>query len=192
MSQHRLHLDGVWTVPVTAVAGPGETHLLLSDGGRASLKGAVAQSVCEGRSVLTADVFGTGEAHVPSRLQMPLSAVGERPLGVLVGQILALAKWAASGRRGRRIRVSAIGPVVSFAALCAAALEPGRFSHLYLNGMADSLKRLIDLAVPYDSAAPLFCFGLLKEVDVPELLAMTEGLSIDWEGRGPVHPVVRG
>lgn len=189
--EHRLHLGKFWTVPVTAFEGTGEAHLLLSDGGRSSLKNDVMRSISLGSSVLAADLYGAGESQVPSRLQMPLSAVGNRPLGILVGQILALTRWAALNHRSQNLRVSGIGPVISFAVLCAAALEPRQFSHLYLQGMYDSLKRLIDLAIPYDSAVPLFCFGLLKEVDVPELLAMTEGLSIEWEGRGPVHPVVR-
>jgi hypothetical protein len=119
-------------------------------------------------------------------MQMVLAGAGQRPLGVLVGQVLALSSW--SGGR-KRVRVSANGMLTSFAVLCAAALEPKRFSHLYLNGALDSLNRLVDLPVSYNDAVPLFCFGLLKVVDVPVLIAMTQGLHIEMPGRGPIQPV---
>jgi hypothetical protein len=53
--------------------------------------------------------------------------------------------------------------------------------------MYDSLKRLIDLPVGYNDCVQLFCFGLLKVVDVPVLIRMTEGLDIDWKDQGPVY-----
>ena len=189
MVQHRLHLGSAWTVSVTEVSGPGEAQILLSDAGRASLLGMVEAGLDQDRRVLVADVFGTGEAQFPSGSQMTLGAVGERALGILVGQILALVKWE-SGRKRGKVRLGAVGPVTAFAGLCAAALEPGRLSHLYLDGMYSSLKRLLDLPVLYDSAVPLFCFGLLREADVPELLAMTEAVPVEWLNHGPVKPVV--
>ena len=159
----------------------------IADGGRKALPHRVTGFVEAGNRLVTADVFGTGESETPPRLQMVLASAGERPLGILVGQILALARWA--GKR-KGIRLQAIGPITSFAALCAAALEPERFTALHLDGLHDSLKRLIDMPVAYDSAVPLFCFGLLEVVDVPELFAMTAGLSIDIRGRGPIQPIV--
>jgi len=81
---------------------------------------------------------------------------------------------------------------VSFASLCAAALQPGLLTGLYLDGLYDSLKRLIELPIEYDSAVPLFCFGLLRQFDLPELLAMTEGLPTERPGHGPVQPIVGG
>ena len=87
------------------------------------------------------------------------------------------------------MRLSATGVVTGFAALCAVALEPNRFSHLYLDGMYDSLKRLIDLPINYKYIVPLFCFGLLKVADVPDLLLMTENVEIEWRNQGPVKPV---
>lgn len=183
---HRVVMDGMWTVPVTEVQGGGAVHLVVGDGGRASLQGFVADCAQAGDRVLAADVFGTGEGRVHYQLQMLMAGAGARPLGVMVGQILALARWAGGPKK---VKVSAIGPVTGFAALCAAALEPDRFSGLYFDGLHDSLKRLIDWPVGYDSATPLFCFGLLEVADVPQLMAMAEGLPISWRYRGPVQPV---
>ena len=53
---------------------------------------------------------------------MSLSLTGERPLGVMVGQILDVAQWA-----GKRVGLHATGQVSSFAALTAAALRPKHF-----------------------------------------------------------------
>lgn len=186
IQQHRLDLGKTWTLPVTEFDGENETVLMLSDGGRQSRIGHVDPLLKQGHRVVIADVFGTGESKTPAGMQMVLAGAGERPLGVLVGQILALARWA-GGRKRMRINVN--GMVTSFAVLCAAALEPKRFSHLYVNGALDSLTRLIDFPVPYTDAVPLFCFGILKVVDVPELLALTEGLDIEMVGRGPIQPI---
>ena len=180
-SQTKLRLDAHWTVPVTTIKGSGKRTLVLAEKGRAAAVGRARQ--IEG-TVLAADVFGTGESWVPTHYQMTLSVTGERPLGILVGQILDVAKWAA---RSGTVHLDATGPVVSFAALCAAALRPKLFASLYVDGLLDSLKRLIDLPVAYNDHVPLFTFGLLKVTDVPQLIKMTEGLPIEWKNRGPVY-----
>ena len=140
----------------------------------------------DGHRVLVADVFGTGESKTPAGMQMVLAGAGERPLGVLVGQVLALSRWA-GGRKG--IRVVANGMLTSFGVLCAAALEPKRFSHLQLNGSLNQLKQLIDFPISYTDMPALFCFGLATVVNVQDLLVMTEGLDIEMIGRGPIQPV---
>jgi len=184
--QHRVHLGKKWTLPVTEFSGAGDSVIVFSDGGRQSRTTQINPWIDQGHHVWAADVFGTGESKTPAGMQMVLAGAGQRPLGVLVGQVLALSSW--SGGR-KRVRVSANGMLTSFAVLCAAALEPKRFSHLYLNGALDSLNRLVDLPVSYNDAVPLFCFGLLKVVDVPVLIAMTQGLHIEMPGRGPIQPV---
>ena len=185
--QHKLRLSKDWTVPVTEVQGDKDLIVVIGDGGRKGQIQRVTDFSESGHRVICADVFGTGESDTPARMQMVLASVGERSLGILVGQILGLARWA--GKR-RGIQLHATGPVTAFAALCAAAIDPKRFTGLHLDGLYDSLKRLIDLPVPYDSAVPLFCFGLLEVVDVPELFVLTEGLPISISGRGPIQPAV--
>ncbi|MEM2029265.1 MAG: acetylxylan esterase [Candidatus Bathyarchaeia archaeon] len=202
---HRLHMDEIWTIPVMELhvtdekqSSPStwretsatEVQVLLSDFGRRSLAQLSEAHLNKGCRVFTADVFGTGESCYPNNLQMMLSAVGERPLGILTGQILSLLKWVVSYNRVERVRLAAVGPITSFASLCAAALEPKILSHLYIDGLYDSLKRLIELPVNYDTAVPLFCFGLLKEIDILELMVMTEELPIERPGHGPVKPVI--
>lgn len=184
--QHRLDLSQTWTLPVTEFTGKGDAVLVLADGGRVSRLGSVKPLLEDGCRVLVADVFGTGESKTPAGMQMVLAGAGERPLGVLVGQVLALTRWA-GGRK--RVRVVAHGHLSTFAVLCAAALEPKRFSRLHLNGVLDTLERLIDFPISYTDAVPLFCFGLLKVVDVSDLIAMTDGVQIEMVGRGPIKSV---
>ena len=204
-AQHLLHMDDVWTLPATVLyaeaaggavdsrgLGQGQVQVLLSDGGRGGLAQLSKAHIDTGRAVAAVDVFGTGECRYSAQYQMLLGAVGERPLGVLTGQVLGILEWAASDQKRGKVGLGATGPVVSFASLCAAALQPGLLTGLYLDGLYDSLKRLIELPIEYDSAVPLFCFGLLRQFDLPELLAMTEGLPTERPGHGPVQPIVGG
>ncbi len=190
---HRLRLDDVWTVPVTWFNGTGQEgdlQVLLADGGRRTMAGHAQASLAQGRTVVAADVFGTGESNYPSKYQMTMGATGVRPLGVLTGQILGLLKWMDTQAGTNPCRLAAFGTITSFASLCSAALRPDLLSHLYMEGLHNSLKRLIDLPIEYDSAVPLFCFGLLREFDVYDILRMTQGLPIEMPARGPVKPLV--
>ncbi|MEM3659201.1 MAG: acetylxylan esterase [Thermoproteota archaeon] len=187
---HRLHMDDLWTVPLTEFRGKSETQVLVSDSGRKSLAEYVKMNLTKGCTIMAADIFGIGESHYPSQYQMLINSVGERPLGIMVGQILAILKWIVNRNSSEKISLNAIGALASFSSLCAAALEPKLLSHLSLNGLYDSLKRLIQLPVEYEDAPPLFCFGLLKELDIKELLLMTENLPVTCLYHGPLKPVV--
>jgi len=193
VEQHILRLSEDWELPATvlnAADEPTQTYLLLSDQGRPSVAPAAFEHIEGGQEVVAVDVFGTGELAFPPQYQMLVSTVGERPLGILTGQILSLVDWLSSTRDGRVWLVSS-GCVVSFASLCAAALQPTGLSGIRLGGMYDSLRRLVELPLDYLSAVPLFCFGLLEEFDVPQLLAMAEGIRIERDGHGPVTPVTQ-
>ncbi len=63
----------------------------------------MAQRVNRGERVLAADLIFTGDATLPGRapernVQL-LAAVGARPLGVEVAQLVALAHWFGPGTR---------------------------------------------------------------------------------------------
>ena len=118
----KLRLNQDWTVPVTRFRGRGTPSLVIGDGGRRGSGQLVAKLCADGRPVVAVDIYGTGESRYPGGLQMSLSLTGERPLGVMVGQILDVAQWA-----GKRVGLHATGQVSSFAALTAAALRPKHF-----------------------------------------------------------------
>lgn len=51
----------------------------------------------------------------------------------------------------------------------------------------DSLARLIDWPMAYASAAPLFCFGLLREFDLTDLVELCAPVPIYDSNRGPLR-----
>jgi hypothetical protein len=183
--------NGAWNLPVTEIAPPRPSgvELVIGDSGRRSLAGPALRGVADGRRVLAADILGTGEADVGGwQFHMILAAAGERSLGLQVGQLLALARWACKRYRTTVVDVHASGQVLSVVALMAAALEPRRFRSIATNGLLDTLGRLVDFPVPYASAAPLFCFGLLREFDIADLMDLSAPTKIADTNRGPLRP----
>ena len=64
------------------------------------------------------------------------------------------------------------GPRSQVAALSAAALEPSLFSHITVRNGFQSLRDLVDQAIPYKQAPELFCLDLLKNFDFDILQAI--------------------
>jgi dienelactone hydrolase len=136
--------------------------------------------------VLVADIFGTGELKPYWKKHMLLNAAGVRPLGIQVAQILALAAWLRETSGGRPVSLQAGGLAMSVAALVAVALEPPLFGDLLTDSLPDTLGRLIDWPVDYESAPSLFCFGLLERFDVSDLIRLRGTVRVRDLYRGPL------
>ena len=187
--QYILTLDHTWSVPLTELV-PAEVRgveLMVSDRGRNGSARQAGEALAAGRRLLVADIFGTGEAEIAASYHMLLASAGRRALGLQVGQLLALLRWA--GRRYRRntVNLRANSQAVSVAALAATALAPNLVAELTTCAMMDSFARLIEWPLPYANAAPLFCFGLLKEFDVDDLIALTDPVPLRDSQRGPLR-----
>ena len=183
--------SGTWSLPVTEIAPsrPSGVELVVGDGGRRQLAGPVQLSVADGHRVLAADILGTGEADVGGwQFHMILASAGERSLGLQVGQLLALVRWACKRYRTTAVDVRATGQVLPVVALMAAALEPRRIRSIATNGLLDTLGRLVDFPIPYASAVPLFCFGLLREFDIGDLMDLSAPTIVTEANRGPLRP----
>lgn len=188
--RHRvLCLDDTWSVPLTECAPvePTGVELILTDGGRGTTSALVERSLGAGRRVLAADILGTGEAQVGWQHLMILAGTGERPLGVQVGQVRALVSWARDTYLVDTVHLVAEGQVVSVVGLIAAALSPGGIASLTTGGLVDTLERLIEWPLPYAQAAGLFCFGLLREFDITDLIALSTPVPLKDSGRGPLR-----
>jgi len=187
--QHLLSLDGIWTLPITELipAGARGAELVIADGGRRSAAYWANQALASGRRVLVADVFGTGENACSWQHHMLVSTAGQRSLGIQVGQVLALLSWAGRHCRQPGLHLRAAGQLMPVVALLAAALEPARVKTLTTASLMDTLGRLIDWPVAYASAAPLFCFGLLAEFDLPDLIELCAPIPICDGNRGPLR-----
>lgn len=187
--QHVLGLDYTWSVPLTEFvpATPCGLELIISDGGRCSASALVTQALGAGRRVLVPDLFGIGEAQVSWQYHMILASTGERSLGLQVGQVRALIQWACDTYQVDAVYLTAAGQIMPVVALMAAALDPDRLSSLATSGLMDSLGRLIDWPLPYTNAASLFCFGLLRELDIPDLIELSAPVPLRDTGRGPLR-----
>ncbi len=185
-----LRLDRSWSVPVTEFTpssrGRGGIEIIVGDTGRKRMRHHVTSALADGRRVLAADLFDSGECAFDSRLSMVLASTGERPLGIQVGQLIALIDWARRRFRCDAVHLSATGNVLPVAALIATALEPESVCFYRADRLMVSLHQLIDWPIPYDQAAPLFCFGLLAEFDLPDLIELAAPVPVLDRMRGPL------
>lgn len=188
--QHQILQVGPWPIPTTTcvpVAGArGGTEIVIGDGGRAAAAG--LPGISEGRRVVAVDLFNTGETRGLTYQQaMLLSCAGERALGILAAQLLAVAAWVTKTHRQNKIHLRASGRAMPVVALLAAALAPRKFASLTTYGALDSLDRLIDLPVAYADNPELFCFGLLKDFDIPDLHELSKPMALIDNARGPLR-----
>ena len=188
LRHYAVSLDQTWTLPVTEVAPRRSTGvtLELSDGGRRSCEPGVQAALDAGRRALTVDLFGTGHQAADGRYHMLVASTGERSLGIQVGQLIALLQWIGRQYSGD-IHVSASGRVMPVVALMATALQPRLVASLVTAGLLDTLDRLIHWPVSYAEAAPLFCFGLLAECDIDDLIRLSRPVPLHEATRGPLR-----
>ena len=172
----RLALDGAWTVPVVEMTprNAESTVVVLADAGRKSLSLEVERLLGQRRRVVALDPFYFGESHIDDRdylFALLLATVGQRPLGVQASQVVAVSRWLAQ-RNGGSVSLYAHGPRTSLIATVAAALEPKAIADLSLNGSFGSLREIVEEKTGADQAPELFCFGLLEQFDIRQLLAL--------------------
>ncbi|MDA0837025.1 MAG: acetylxylan esterase [Planctomycetota bacterium] len=190
--QHHILNMSRWEVPVTEFkpADAGRPLLILSGSGRAKSSNAVKTAIDAGRHVFVADLFGFGEQVIDKKYHYLfmecVAAAGDRPLGICTAQLLALLKWVRSLAENARLEITAQGLSCSLIALCAAALSPSNFGKLNLF-LPDSLRRLIDWQVDYEQEPVMFCFGLLEQFDIEDLIVLSHPAGIEIGGRGPIR-----
>jgi len=150
--------------------------VLLHDGGFKELKEPASEHVNRGEQVLAIDVLFTGSAcprkPSPADYALLLTSVGERPMGIEAGQLIAAAQWLQDRSKSRSIRLETYGIRSQLAALLATALKPGLFSELLVHDGMSSLQRLFDAPVKYRTSADLFCRDLYKEFDIDAIGAL--------------------
>jgi hypothetical protein len=172
-----VKVDRTWTVPVVELSpeSPKATTLLLCQDGRASDAAVkrTAELLKDGRRVVTVDPFYYGESKVADHdylFALMLNTVGERPLGVQVGQVLSIAELYRTRHPDEPVSLVGIGPSMSAIALAAGALD-SKVESVEVHHTYGSLRELLDQGRTFPEAPELFTFGLLKEFD---LLGITE------------------
>ena len=192
IANHVLEM-GRWRVPVVEFCPPDAcgTTVVLTEGRRAHSSGQVQAALSAGQRVLVADLFSFGEQVIGEGEFHPyfmesVCAGGDRPLGIGTAQLLALLGWAGQTREACPLRLVAQGLATSLVALCAAALDPRQVSAMSLN-LPDTLRRLIDWQIEYVQSPVVFCFGLLKQFDIEDLIVLSDPVDIEITGRGPMR-----
>lgn len=122
---------GDWTVPVVELAREGQppraSVLLLADQGCKEAASRARALLDTGHRVFAVDPFYVGESKVVEKdylFALLLSVIGDRPLGVQVTEIAAVARWAKAERKAGPVSVVADGPRTSVMGMVATALEP--------------------------------------------------------------------
>jgi hypothetical protein len=170
----RLKLGGDWTIPVADLSRGKTTKaaIVIADEGRAAAADQIDKLLSSGRRVFAVDPFYFGEAKVESKaylFALLVSTVGERPLGVQAGQVLAAAKWLRSQGNFDSVSLVTVGPRTSVIGLIAAALDDQAITAVELHQPLTSLKQVLEQNRTFDQSPELFCFGLLEAFDVPQL-----------------------
>jgi len=192
-TSHHVLSVGRWRVPVTEFrprrAGP--PVLILTENGRAAATDLVRKALADGRHVFVADLLAFGEQVIAGGAYHYLfmeciAAAGDRPLGICTAQLLAVAGWIRSRAGKSSLDVCARGLSASLTALCAAALHPRGMGALYIN-VPDTLRRLIDWQVDYVQHPVVFCFGLLEQFDIEDLICLSSPVPVEIDARGPMR-----
>lgn len=181
VSEWRLRMDDHWTLPVADFQPKNATRtcVIISDWGSQTLSPKVSKHIADGERVLAVDLLGFGAADPTSSpddkddvICVMLATLGERPLGIQAAQLTAAINWLKSQSAGDPPQLIAVGPRSSMIALVTAALEPELTAGVSLSRAWSSLREAIDLNLRAEDAPELFCFGLLKHFDVPQLIAL--------------------
>ena len=175
-----LGATGIW-VAGNHLAPDAPLTIVLNDKGYKASAQIVAERVNRGEQVLALDpiFFGASSPDEtdPAYWELLLTGSGERPLGIEVGQLLAIAKFFASAQS--KIRVETAGIRAQTVGLAAAGMEPALFSGVYAHDGMNSFEYLLDAPVPYRTAPDLFCLDLFKYFDLDRLAAMASGVKIE-------------
>jgi hypothetical protein len=173
----KLKLGDTWTLPVTELSRGETTNavIVLADKGRANASTEIEKLLSRGNRVYAVDPFYFGESKMPSHdylFALLVAAVGDRPLGQQVSQVIAVSRWAQATKNGP-VRIISIGPRMSLIALIASALEPRAIAGLDLHDSLGSLKEIIESDWSVSQAPEMFCFGLLEVADIRQLTALS-------------------
>jgi hypothetical protein len=169
--------------------------IVLVDEGRARGARVARRLLDDGKAVTLFDPLFVGESRVPTHdwtWAILVSAVGERPLGLQVAEIIALAR-ALRAETGEVPTLTAVGPRTSLMALVAAALAKDDVAGVELTDPLETLHALpVETLMP-QQAPELYTFGLLSKLDVGDIAALvaprpvhvTSGLPDRWAQRAP-------
>jgi hypothetical protein len=169
----QLKVDKTWSVPLNEMTPPSPkgTTILIGDKGRRALLQEAESLLHSGQRVLAVDLLGFGGATIGNSTYpyfYLLSMIGERPLGIQVGQLVAIANWSRA-QFGHAPHLQTVDTRTGIIGLASKAISPRAFGDLTRTGTLRTLAEMVLWKFSSDDYPELFCFGLLKHFDVPQL-----------------------
>ena len=159
--------------------------IALADEGCTQIEDRIQKEIALGNTVITVDLLFIGES-VPAGISpwqyaMLIATVGKRPLGIQVRQLQLLVEWVCQKYQVPQISLQSQGWNSGIVVLAASGLSPGRVKRIHATEALVDLKVLINQHLDYENYPALFCFGLLEEFNVPELMALSSQVEIQYE-----------
>ena len=159
--------------------------IALADEGCTQIEDRIQKEIALGNTVITVDLLFIGES-VPAGISpwqyaMLIATVGKRPLGIQVRQLQLLVEWVCQKYQVPQISLQSQGWNSGIVVLAASGLSPGRVKRINATEALVDLKVLINQHLDYENHPALFCFGLLEEFNVPELMALSSQVEIQYE-----------
>ena len=172
---------GIWVAGRDAPADAPLTILLNDQGYKASAQ-AVAERINRGEQVLAFEPLFFGSTSPdetePAYWEMLVASMGDRALGLEVGQVIATAKSFRSSAGPKTIRLQTDGIRGQVVALTAASLEPDLFSEIESRDAMSSLSYLLEAPVQYRTAPDLFCLDLYKYFDIDRMTILSSPVRV--------------
>ena len=159
--------------------------IALADEGCTQIEDRIQKEIALGNTVITVDLLFIGES-VPAGISpwqyaMLIATVGKRPLGIQVRQLQLLVEWVCQKYQVPQISLQSQGWNSGIVVLAASGLSPRRVKRINATEALVDLKVLINQHLDYENYPALFCFGLLEEFNVPELMALSSQVEIQYE-----------
>ncbi|HEV2493784.1 MAG TPA: prolyl oligopeptidase family serine peptidase [Terriglobia bacterium] len=184
-----LAANGVWLKGIAAQE-PSPLTIVLNDQGRKAAGAEVSDRVNRGEQVLALDLLfiggawkapvGTSETE-PFMYAQILDGLGDRPLGLEAGQLIAIAQWMRRHQTVANLRLEATGMRSQVVATVAAALEPTLFSAAVIHEGIRSLSFVLEAPVTFQEAPELFCLDLYKYFDMNSLASISTPTTVRIE-----------
>jgi len=159
--------------------------IALADERCTQIEDRIQKEIALGNTVITVDLLFIGES-VPAGISpwqyaMLIATVGKRPLGIQVRQLQLLVEWVCQKYQVPQISLQSQGWNSGIVVLAASGLSPGRVKRINATEALVDLKVLINQHLDYENYPALFCFGLLEEFNIPELMALSSQVEIQYE-----------
>ncbi|MGP8268577.1 MAG: alpha/beta hydrolase family protein [Terracidiphilus sp.] len=179
-----LSATGIW-LHANDAGKDAPATIILNDKGYAASGDAVSRHVNQGEQVLALDLLFNGftrpQTPDPTDWEMLVATAGDRPLGIEVAQLLAVAHWMQSGNTHQKIQIETDGIRSAVIAEVAAALDPDTFSTVNSRHAMKSMSYLLDAPVALRTAPDLFCLDLYKYFDIDSIQVIAAPTSIKNE-----------